>query len=675
MKGAVIKMNAVNNPMGGVFCDAVTQADGVNHTRNARKTGGHEMRERVLSAVVCVFLPILAAVASCENMDFSRGLDGWSHVDQRWSVDPDKGRNRSAAAVWKGSDGQYDEQLKRSFPVEAGNIYRVGVWAKTVDLKLNGMPTKPILCCGYSDKNGKYLGSFWGSEVMDNATDTDGWRYYMGITPPLPSGAALLTVALTFRGGVAGTVLFDDVGIERVGSKPIAYVVSSRYRDEAVDGSVVFHSLLQLNLVKHPIASLRPEFRYRAADGRARKIAPSVLKAAEASVSLNVADLAMGRQNIIFVIRDASGEVVAEASCPFTRLAKPRLSHVWFDEHGRTWVEGKKFFPLGFYSPGDGNPQRWAPYYAHLTNGVINCLLPYYDVSLETIRQFDKAGVKTIYSLREWIWGARRCKRDCQSHDASLAKIQDVVRKLRNEPGIIAWYVMDEAPPSQAAFLSELRGVLHEVDPGRPAYAVTDKPYDVRQFVASFDVIGMDPYPIGNHTGSKIDIASKWPIQAAEATWHTRPMWQVPQTFNWWWERKTEVNPEYRFPRRDELANMCYQAIAAGANGLVAFDLAGTTRKDKDGTTGFARTLEIYKEIKSQTDLFLSDPGPTVSSMPVGTIARTWRRENGTVSALVVNTTRDPAGGELACSGCERLQVNLPALGYLVTTLKEIQPK
>ena len=68
MKGAVIKMNAVNNPMDGVFCDAVTQADGVNHTRNARKTGGHEMRERVLSAVVCVFLPILAAVASCENM-------------------------------------------------------------------------------------------------------------------------------------------------------------------------------------------------------------------------------------------------------------------------------------------------------------------------------------------------------------------------------------------------------------------------------------------------------------------------------------------------------------------------------------------------------------------------------------------------------------------------------
>lgn len=609
------------------------------------------------------------------NMDFSRGLDGWSHRDRRWRAENGVGRNGSAAAVWEGTDGRTDEQLKRTFPVEAGGVYRVGVWAKTVDLLLDRNPSKPILCCAYSDPNGKYLGSFWANEVVDNLSKTDGWRYYEGTTPPLPSGAANLNVTLTFRDGTEGKVIFDDLSIEQLASEPIAYLMSSRYRDEGSDGKVDFHALLQLNLVRHPLETLRPVFRYRDAKGDVKETAPAVLEPGEASLSLDVTDLAIGRQDVRLVVRTADGGTLAEASCPFTRLAEPPRSHVRLDGFGRTWVDGRKFFPLGFYSPGDSQPSRWAPYYAQLTNGVINCLLPYREVSLKTIREFDAAGVKTVYSLREWLWGTRCCKRDFRSHDASLAKIREIVRELRNEPGIIAWYVMDEAPLSQAPFLNELKGILHEVDPDRPLYAVTDKPYDIRQFAAGFDVMGMDPYPIGNHGGARIDIASKWPLQAAAEAWNARPMWQVPQTFNWWWERKTEVNPEHRFPRRDELANMCYQAIAAGANGLISFDMAGTTRKDKDGTTGFARTVEIYREIGSHVDLFLSDPGPSVKSAPAGAIVRTWRREDGSVSALVVNTTRDALSGKMVCGGLPERTVELPPLGYGILNITGENPR
>ncbi len=627
-------------------------------------------------SAVSVLMAILSGLSmGCsgkkkQNLDFSRGLEGWTHRDPRWRVEATSGRSGSEAAVWKGENGKFAEQLKRSFAVEAGGIYRVGVWAKTVDFTQHGVATKPVLCCGYSDRNGKYLGSFWANEVIDNISCTDGWRYFEGTTPPLPSGATTLSVSLTFRDGASGTVLFDDLSIERLGCEPIAYVTSSRYRDEGFDGTVDFHALLQINLVKYPLETLRPVFRYTDASGKQSEVSPTVLKPNEASVTLRVADLAKGRQDVRLVVRTADGKTVAEAACPFTRLSNMPQSHVRFDGHGRTWVGGKKFFPLGFYSPGDWDPKRWAPYYAQLTNGIINCLLPYREVSVETIRQFDAAGVKTIYSLREWLWGTRCCKRDYRTREASLAKIREIVNELKDEPGIVAWYVMDEAPLSQISFLAELKEMLHQIDPDRPVYAVTDKPYDIRQFAATFDVVGMDPYPVGNHGGAKIDIASKWPIQAAEATWHSRPMWQVPQTFNWWWERKTEVNPEHRFPRRDELANMCYQAIAAGANGLVAFDLAGTTRKDKDGTTGFVRTREIYQELKSRIDLFLSDPGPAVSTMPEGTVVRTWCRDDGTVSALVVNTTRSDVSGALVCRGQERKKIDLPALGYAVIDLK-----
>ena len=653
-----------------LVCALVSAAE-TGWTTVARLIEKKMLKSWSLAGVLCALAVAGVADDQVWNCDFSRGLEGWSHGDPNWSVDATGGRGGSAAAAWKGTSGKFNNQLSRSFAVEGGGVYRVSAWTKTDGLVRNGVATKPILSCGYADAKGRYLGSFWAAEVVDNVAQTDGWRLFEGRTPPLPSGAATLTVLLTFRDGTSGRVLFDDVEFEQLGREPIAYVTSSRYRDEAVDGSVDFHALLQLNLARHPLETLRPVFRYTDAAGTAKEVPPSVLKADEASVTLRVADLKVGRQDVHLVVRTVSGEVIAEAECPFTRFAERPRRRVWIDEHKRTWVDGRRFFPLGLYFAGDKDIATRAAYYARITNGVVNCLLPYEKMSDDAIAACNAVGVKIIYSPRTCIWGSSHCLPEYRSEVASLGRLREVAAELKDNPAILAWYVSDEAPLGQAPFLTKVARALHEADSDHPVYAVTDKPYNVRQFAASFDVVGMDPYPIGNHGDAKIDIASRWPLEAREKTWDAAAMWQVPQAFNWWWERKTEANPDHRYPRRDELANMCYQAIAAGANGLVSFCFSGMIRKDKDGTTGFERTLDVYAEIKAQTDVFLSDPGPTVMSLPTGLVVRTWALDDGTVAVLVVNTTRERVRGEVGIAGFPAWTLDLPALGYRLERLSK----
>ena len=119
--------------------------------------------------------------------------------------------------------------------------------------------------------------------------------------------------------------------------------------------------------------------------------------------------------------------------------------------------------------------------------------------------------------------------------------------------------------------VASVNDLLEEIDPDHPTWAVTDKPKHARALLPCYDVIGMDPYPVGNKGWrNDIGICSGWPREAREGMFDMRPMWQVPQVFNWAWYRKGDNDPppDLRMPTRQEIANMCWQGVAAGANGL-----------------------------------------------------------------------------------------------------------
>ena len=119
-------------------------------------------------------------------------------------------------------------------------------------------------------------------------------------------------------------------------------------------------------------------------------------------------------------------------------------------------------------------------------------------------------------------------------------------------------------------------------------------------------------------------------------------MWHVPQCFNWKWYRGSVTNPEFRFPTREELDSMFWQAIAAGANGLVpyAFHAMQKNLKGADYDKAMGDVKAVMASVKRREAIILSDPGPSATADATNLLCRTWTTANGETWLLLSNASR-----------------------------------
>ena len=418
-------------------------------------------------------------------------------------------------------------------------------------------------------------------------------------------------------------------------------MVSSAYRDWAENGDVRFHAILHVNCVKNPVETLDAVFVYTDASGCRVERMADVFDAETANITLRVADLAEGVHPVTLEIRKRSGGLLGSTSLSFTRAPRPRR-RVDLDDAGRVLLDGKRFFPIGIYA-------TLAPASLEMiTNSPFNSIIAY---QLPTLAQLDAiaaAGRLLCYNLQR-----------------KESELDQIVGTVKGHPAILAWYVNDEAPADAVPGLRDMRRRLHKLDSDHPVWGVTDKPYLVRPFLGTCDVIGLDPYPIGNRR-NEIGQAADWPLQARVESFDTLPQWQVPQTFNWKWYRPAETNQEFRFPTKEELMSMTYQGIAAGANGFSDFCLSQNTatERGREFAENWGNVCDVAADVKSRVDLLLSDPGPVVEGCPKDTVVRTWRTDNGDVYALVCNKVRKRVTGVVRVKGYEASTIDLPAIGH-----------
>jgi hypothetical protein len=317
---------------------------------------------------------------------------------------------------------------------------------------------------------------------------------------------------------------------------------------------------------------------------------------------------------------------------------------VTFDRLHRTIIDGKPFFPLGMYW-GQITEEDIAIY----TNGPFNCLMPYKRPDEKKLDICHAAGVKVIYPISGFFNEIGMAKTPQKAEAVKARYIRNYIRRYRRHPAVMAWYLADEVPSKHEPVLAEKRSTVHEIDPDHPTWIVLDKPADVRPLINGFDVIGMDPYPVGNHGGkdrTEIGIAAGWARQAKNATYGFKPMWQVPQAFDWGYYRPAETNRvEVRMPTCEEIRSMTWQAIAAGANGLVYysfFDLLKRDKWPKARTAGaWENVCKVAREVKSFENILLSgETPPSVVCTADEICVRAWLYEGATY-LVVVNTTRN----------------------------------
>lgn len=578
------------------------------------------------------------------NGGFNEVKDGktvaWNEVKAHYAYRDGVGRSGTRALCFENDDPKFYSFPGQPVDLKAGCCYEYEVWVKTEHLTGDGSGAS--ICIEWVDAKGKWLGGAYAEGVKG----TKDWTCVKGVTQEIPAAAAKFRVHPYVRKGMLGKAWFDDVSVREYIPQPMEGLYSTAYRNLAADAEVTFRAAVNLSpAIRAKGVSLR--LTYKDASGARRTVAAD---AERPEWTVSVASLKMGRQNIVAELVAKDGTVEGAADLAFTRVEKLPARASWIDAHGRTILHGQPFFPLGMYwSVVDTNKVD------HYAQGPFNCLMPYNAPKSRDLMDYCQAkGLKVIYSVKDIYSGTRWAPRGIKTEADEVRFITDCVAKFKDHPALLAWYLNDEMPLSMLPRLTARRDLMERLDPGHPGWVVLYQYSQIRTYLPTFDVIGTDPYPI---SAKPALTASVWTRSAQKGTLGCKPLWQVPQAFNWAAYKKTpEEKAKYRAPTEAELRSMCWQCIANGANGLVLysyFDLFKQPNGER-AETRWAECCRVGAEIQAQIPVLLSvegagrtlvravetaEPVESTAEKPIST--RAWVKE-GKTYVLVVN------GGETA---------------------------
>lgn len=599
-----------------------------------------------LCSVFIFSIPLFAADSalsvpnpSFEEVTASGIPDQWTAYSKKYSVDENVSLTGKRSLRWRNDDENHYSLSKvwiRS--LTAGMGAEVSLSFKTENVKGRGA----AFCVEYWDENDKFI----EGDYFTGGTGTADWKR-VSIICDVPDRTAYSTLCCFGASGTTGTIWFDDIQIRKARLSRVEALTTDRYRHQTDGGFVTVYAGLR--------DDISPE--------RKEKSRLEIFdEAGKAISSLNAADTAP--KTLLFKFDStplAPGKYRLKLSVPRLDEDEPDVEcltltkfetlpkyHSRIDAHQRLILEGKPFFPIGLYSHDLKDEDI-----ARLADSPFNCVISYHRLSRETMDKMLARGIRTIYSAGFWK----------EDPEAALKSAAERVQSLKDHPGIIAWYVFDEAPAAFKPDLIRHRDMVEANDPQRPTIAVTDKTKDIRPLMASYDVIGTDPYPITRPWDLTLKPAQayEWTKSTRDSVWGTRALWQVPQLFNWGIYNKLDIPPEtFRRPTFDEMRAMIWMCVAGGANGLIGYsyyDIVHRFPKEPPVTDEekkmaqekhWNEVVKIMREVEKRVPILLSieEPMPIIPDRgsPEEIVFRLYGHE-GSAWLLLVNTSEEEMTG------------------------------
>ena len=551
----------------------------------------------------------LAANAGFESHDAKGGAVSWS-AGKAWRFER-QGTDGTFGAVFENDDPKYYGGVSQRVSVTPGRRYSFGALVKTE--KLNG---KALMCLEWYGPDGKYVGGTYAPGVSGTAD----WTALKGMSKAIPTNAVRVVLQAYCDHETVGKAVFDDVWLREVELPLVDGLYSSRYRNAAADGRVAFKAAL--NLPKGAEATAVGSFAFVDLENpKAVRHLPAKIADGAASVECAVADFALGENRVEFTLSNVPGRKPEKMSIAFTRLTaeRERALKVRFDEYGRTIVDGRPFFPLGMYWSAVDKSKLDV-----YKEGPFNCLMPYHAPNRAQMDLCAERGLKVIYNV---------VGRDLADGSA--------IRRFREHPALLVWYLNDERPISLRKELTEARRYAEAYDPDHPGWIAIWQHAEVRDYLPTFDVVGTDPYPLYRWP---IGMVTEWTRDTRKGLMGLKPMWQVPQVFDKGAYPSNLKMPEIcRPPTLGDMRNMAWQCLAGGAKGLVFYSFFDLFAMDK--TTPFesrwGEVKRMAEEIRGYVPYFLStEIAPAVAVDDDRAVAAAWRLD-GRDLVVAVNTTRE----------------------------------
>ena len=569
---------------------------------------------------------------------------GWSKAEG-WAAVRGEGLNGGGGLVWTGDGtGKASGSAQRiAGRPEVGKRYRIRASFRVSNWKSPRNRGNGVWLELYNAQ-GKWVSGCLATGPSEANSD---WVQAEAITKDVTPDIAALKVMPWVAKGSSGTFVVDNVSVEPYDRPTVAFVTSDAYRDMGDLGWVKFSAALFPTKAKAEGRRLSAVFAWTDAFGEKRRTPATGLTDESATLDLSIRELALGESDVVCELL-ADGQPIGAGTNRFTRFEAWTMPtrKVSLDRFGRCLVNGKPFFPLGLYC-GRVSPRK----VEILADSPFNCVMPYGSDDRQHLDMLAKGNIWGLITVRHAIpktrWARERKFETAEEIFAYLEK--KVLPTFKDAPNLLGWYVCDECPVSEVPARENLYRFLKKADPDHPTWSVLDRTWDLREFTQTYDVLGIDPYPVGKGRGKIRRITDMCRV-ARGATLGSRPMWNVPQTFNW--NRK----PGDRYPSYEELRSIFWQHIACGATGLIGYKFESAfapeyseyvkeKKRDELMRTDAPNWLNVCRvaaEVATMTNVILSvEAAPKVMVDHEAVACRAWVC-HGDLYVLVTNPLREP---------------------------------
>ncbi|MCD6351589.1 MAG: hypothetical protein J7M26_05675, partial [Armatimonadetes bacterium] len=302
------------------------------------------------------------------------------------------------------------------------------------------------------------------------------------------------------------------------------------------------------------------------------------------SVDLSAVELAPGPARLRLAV-ERRGKRLWTKSWQI-KVVPPHTPQVALGPELETYVNGEPFFPIGLYH---------APVEAFDRARALgfNCVQVWGNTVESARKSLDAVeahGLKALLEMSGLLRGKYRAE-----------DFRAVVRACRDHPALLAWYPVDEPAETMYEACLDAYRICREEDPHHPVYLVMCRPDAFARFVATTDVLAVDPYPIPS---APVGLVASWCRRAADAVGERQAFWLIPQLQNLAAYRGDPSKG--RGPTPQEEWCMVFQGLIYGAKGIIYYPW-------DDGKCGLVHEPALMKELP-RINAFLAKWGQPIAA-------------------------------------------------------------
>jgi hypothetical protein len=339
------------------------------------------------------------------------------------------------------------------------------------------------------------------------------------------------------------------------------------------------------------------------------------------------------------------------------QAAKPQTGTA-LRQDGTIMLNGSPFFLFGFYTNARASlNQQLQAVQAFSAAGLNTLFFDPLGASADAYNSlFDEAAKKNVMLISRF-WGALGGAQDADGKWFPTADVP-FVQRFKNKPALLAWALADDVQQynNNRSVIAEYKSNVKAADPNHVTY-VTGGTGETKavSYLDSTDLMAIQSYPIPNccawtppvPAGAPHLSKTYWDIAntVAKTDPAGKPVIANLQAFTWDYPGHPESITERRWPTPQEFDNMTYQALVAGARGILYY-----TYEDFNAKIGppekmisetqpalWGRVPVLAEEVKRLTPALLNGKRAPFMSEDKSVYGATWNFDDKTF-LVVVNT-------------------------------------